>query len=279
MKSKKQISLFVAVLAIIVNTAIAQEVKPRPTKPENGGSLKTITDVSGSSQNDPQMAMKRMPIGGGLSEEWSVYSGELKFQELPYSYDALEPVIDKMTVEIHYNRHHRSYYNNFMNAIKETELTKMPIYHIFAQISEFSDAVRNNSGGYFNHALYWDNLSPKGGGEPKGELAESIIKQFGSFKDFTDKFNTAAKTRFGSGWAWLSVDFTNGELFISSTANQDNPLMNNAERMGVPILALDVWEHAYYLNYQNKRADYIEAFWKIVNWEMVEKRFKQAQKK
>ena len=279
MKSKKQISLFVAVLAIIVNTAIAQEVKPRPTKPENGGSSKTLTDVSGSSQNDPRMAMKRMPIGGGLSEEWSVYSGELKFQELPYSYDALEPVIDKMTVEIHYNRHHRSYYNNFMNAIKETELTKMPIYHIFAQISEFSDAVRNNSGGYFNHALYWDNLSPKGGGEPKGELAESIIKQFGSFKDFTDKFNTAAKTRFGSGWAWLSVDFTNGELFISSTANQDNPLMNNAERMGVPILALDVWEHAYYLNYQNKRADYIEAFWKIVNWEMVEKRFKQAQKK
>ena len=278
MKSKSQISLFVAVLAFLATTSFAQEGARKPVKPPVG-KIQEAPVTSSEMKGELKQQLVKMPAGGGLSEEWSVPSGELNFMDLPYGYEALEPVIDKMTVEIHYNRHHRAYYNNFKSAIDGTEYAKMPIYKIFSMISECPDAIRNNGGGYFNHALYWDNLSPKGGGEPKGELAELIRKQFGSFKEFTDKFNTAAKTRFGSGWAWLSVDFTNGELFISSTANQDNPLMNNAERMGVPILALDVWEHAYYLNYQNKRADYIEAFWKIVNWEMVEKRFQQAHRK
>lgn len=206
--------------------------------------------------------------------EWMAPAGQLKFNSLPYSYDALEPVIDKKTVEIHYDKHHRGYFDNFNKAIKGTELEKMPITRIFANISSQSDAVRNNAGGFFNHVLYWQNMSPDGGGEPSGELAQAIISSFGDYKTFVEKFNNAGKSRFGSGWAWLAVDFNSGELFITSTANQDNPLMNDAERRGIPILALDVWEHAYYLNYQNKRADYIEAFWKKVNWPDVEAKFK-----
>lgn len=206
--------------------------------------------------------------------EWMGPASELKFNELPYAYDALEPVIDAKTVELHYDKHHRGYYTNFINAIKGTDLEQMPLIRIFSNITSLSDAVRNNSGGYFNHVLYWQNMSPEGGGQPSGELAEAINKAFGDYKTFTDKFNEAGKSRFGSGWAWLAIDLNTGELFITSTGNQDNPLMNNAERRGIPILALDVWEHAYYLKYQNKRADYITAFWTKVNWPDVEAKYK-----
>lgn len=212
---------------------------------------------------------------GKLYGGWMLPAAKLSFPRLPYDLDALEPVIDKLTVEIHYDRHHRAYYNNFIKAVTGTEMENMSIFEIFSKMSELPVPVRNNGGGFFNHVLYWNNLSPKGGGEPGGELAEAITKYFGSFEAFRAKFEEAAKTRFGSGWAWLSVDPEKGELFISSTANQDNPLMNTESRRGFPILGIDVWEHAYYLRYQNKRADYVESFWKIVNWQDVEANYKQ----
>lgn len=240
-------------------------VKPKKTSA-------AVTTAKPDNQNRP------LPVKPAVSvSEWMIPVSELKFMELPYAYNALEPVIDAKTVELHYDKHHRNYYNNFMNAIKGTELEKMPITKIFANIKSQPDAVRNNAGGYYNHVLYWQNLSPDGGGEPSGELAMAINKTFGDFKTFTDKLSEAGKTRFGSGWAWLAVDINTGDLFITSTANQDNPLMENAERLGIPILALDVWEHAYYLNYQNRRADYIAAFWKKVNWPDVEAKYKGFQ--
>jgi Fe-Mn family superoxide dismutase len=202
---------------------------------------------------------------------------KFEFLPLPYSYDALEPYIDKLTMEIHYSKHHRAYYDNFINAIKGTELESMSIDNIFKNVSKYSVAVRNNSGGYYNHTFFWENMKAHGGGLPTGKLLEAIVKTFNSFDEFKKQFAEAGKTRFGSGWAWLSVD-DKGTLFISSTANQDNPLMDVAEKKGTPILALDVWEHAYYLKYQNKRVDYIEAFWNVVNWEEVSKRYDKALK-
>jgi len=198
--------------------------------------------------------------------------GETEFKALPYSYDALEPYIDKLTVEIHYSKHHQSYYTKFMAAIKGTEMASMYIEDVFKNVSKYPLAVRNNGGGYYNHMLYWENMKANGGGLPTGRLLSAIQKEFGSFDAFKTQFSDAAKTRFGSGWAWLSVD-NNNKLFISSTPNQDNPLMDVVEQKGTPLLVLDVWEHAYYLNYQNKRANYIDAFWKIINWDVVEKRF------
>ena len=209
----------------------------------------------------------------GNVQDWFMPAKETAFPALPYTYTALEPVIDKTTVELHYDKHHRGYFNKFKKAIEGTELEKMSLYEIFADISKQSDAVRNNAGGYFNHVIYWANLSPDGGGEPSGVLLKHIINSFGSYDAFVKEVSDAAKTRFGSGWAWLAIDFKTNELFVASTANQDNPLMDIAERRGFPILALDVWEHAYYLNYQNKRADYIDSFWEKVNWKDVEERF------
>ena len=198
--------------------------------------------------------------------------GKFVFPALPYSYDALEPYIDKMTMEIHYSKHHRTYYDNFIKSIAETEMEQMNIEQIFAKISTYSPSVRNNGGGYYNHVLFWESLSPVSGKIPEGDLLQSINKKFGSFEEFKIKFSEAAKARFGSGWVWLSVD-AGGQLFISSTANQDNPLMDIADQRGTPILALDVWEHAYYLKYQNKRVDYIAAFWNVVDWKKVAERY------
>lgn len=194
--------------------------------------------------------------------------------KLNYSYEALEPYIDARTMEIHHSRHHAAYTNNFNNAIAGTDLESKPIEEIFSNISSAVTAVRNNGGGYYNHNLYWDNMSPDGGGIPKGDLLLAINKAFGNFESFKEKFNTAAATRFGSGWAWLVKD-NKGELVVSSTPNQDNPLMDIADVKGTPLLALDVWEHAYYLKYQNKRPDYISAFWNVVNWDEVSKRFEK----
>jgi len=194
--------------------------------------------------------------------------------ELPkllYDYKALEPHIDAMTMEIHYTKHHGAYTNNLNNAIKGTELENKSIEEILKDISKYPVAVRNNGGGYFNHNLFWDVMSPKGGGEPTGKLLDAINKDFGSFEKFKELFNNAAATRFGSGWAWLVNQ--NGKLVVSSTPNQDNPLMDVAEIKGTPILGLDVWEHAYYLKYQNRRPDYIGAFWNVIDWEKVSKRF------
>lgn len=194
--------------------------------------------------------------------------------KLNYAYDALEPYIDARTMEIHYTKHHAGYTNNLNNALQGTEHEGKEIEEIFSYVSKLPVAIRNNGGGYYNHDLFWQVLSPNGGGFPGGELAAEINKYFGSFNKFKELFSGAAATRFGSGWAWLIVH--NGELRITSTPNQDNPLMDVADMKGTPILGLDVWEHAYYLKYQNRRADYITAFWNIVNWDEVLRRFKTA---
>lgn len=201
-----------------------------------------------------------------------------KFAPLPYAYDALEPYIDKMTMEIHYDKHHRAYYNNFMAAIKGTDLETKSMIDIFKQMSAQSTAIKNNAGGYWNHEMFWKCMKPNGGGTPSGKLADAINLTFGSFENFKKEFSEAAAKRFGSGWAWLAVN-NEGELFIISTANQDNPLMNTETKNGKPILCLDVWEHAYYLKYQNKRGDYISAFWNVLNWDYVQQLYAEATKK
>ena len=192
--------------------------------------------------------------------------------KLPYAYDALEPHIDARTMEIHHSKHHQGYTNNLNNAIAGTDMEGKSIEDICATPG-LSGAVRNNGGGYYNHCLFWNIMSPNGGGNPSGDLASAIDSAFGSFDNFKAEFSTAAGTRFGSGWAWLGVN--SGELKISSSANQDNPLMD--DQCGcTPILCLDVWEHAYYLNYQNRRPDYIAAFFNVINWDEVSKRYKAA---
>ena len=192
--------------------------------------------------------------------------------KLPYEYDALDPHIDARTMEIHHSKHHQGYTNNLNNAIAGTDMEGKIIEEICATPG-LSGAVRNNGGGYYNHCLFWNIMSPNGGGNPSGDLASAIDSTFGSFDNFKAEFSTAAGTRFGSGWAWLGVN--SGELKISSSANQDNPLMD--DQCGcTPILCLDVWEHAYYLNYQNRRPDYIAAFFNVINWEEVNKRYTAA---
>lgn len=197
------------------------------------------------------------------------------FPELNYSYDALGEFIDATTMEIHYTRHHMAYFNNFMKAAEEQGLLNSNFENIFANISQYSASVRNNGGGFYNHNLFWEVISPTGGETPDGKLKDAIVEAFGSVDAFKEQFETAAKSRFGSGWAWLTVD-ANNKLFVSSTANQDNPLMDVADQKGTPVLGLDVWEHAYYLHYQNKRADYVSNFWKVVDWKAVEKKYLKA---
>lgn len=197
-----------------------------------------------------------------------------KLPDLPYAYDALEPYIDARTMEIHHSKHHAGYTNNLNAAIEGTALENKSILEILGNISNESGAVRNNGGGYYNHDLFWTVMAPNAGGQPSGDLAAAIDKAFGSFDNFKSEFAKAAATRFGSGWAWL-VKNENG-LVVCSTANQDNPLMDIADVKGTPLLALDVWEHAYYLNYQNRRPDYISNFWEVVNWNEVSARFNAA---
>ncbi len=198
------------------------------------------------------------------------------FPALPYAYDALEPYIDARTMEIHYDKHHRAYFNNFVTAIKDTKYDSKTIYEIFEKVSEAGDAVRNNGGGFYNHVFFWNILSPKSG-KPSAELMDALNKTFGSFDKFREAFSNSAKTRFGSGWAWLYVT-SDKKLAVGSTPNQDNPLMDVSPIKGTPILALDVWEHAYYLKYQNRRPEYVEAFWNVVNWDEVSKKYSEAMK-
>lgn len=187
---------------------------------------------------------------------------------LPYAHDALEPHIDAKTMEIHHGKHHAGYTSKLNAAVEGTELEGKSIEEILQHLDLTNGAVRNNGGGYYNHRLFWEVMGPDGGGNPSGELANAIDKSFGSFEAFKEKFSNAAATQFGSGWAWLCVH-NGGGLEVCSTPNQDNPLMPNAGCAGVPILGIDVWEHAYYLNYQNKRPDYIEAFFNVINWNKV----------
>ena len=196
--------------------------------------------------------------------------------ELPplnYSFDALEPHIDARTMEIHHGKHHAGYTNNLNNAINGTDLETKSIESILTELDLNNSAVRNNGGGFFNHSLFWNVISPDGGGVPSGDLASAIDSAFGSFDEFKSVFSKAAGTRFGSGWAWLCVH-SNGKLEVCSTANQDNPLMKGIGCGGRPILGLDVWEHAYYLNYQNRRPDYIAGFFNVINWSYVSSLYK-----
>lgn len=199
-----------------------------------------------------------------------------KLPDLPYAHDALEPHIDATTMEIHHGKHHAGYTSKLNGAIEGTALESKSIEDILGEISKHSKAVRNNGGGYYNHSLFWKVMSPKGGGAPDGAIGKAIGDTFGSFDNFKSEFSKSAATRFGSGWAWLIVD-EDGNLKVTSTPNQDNPLMDIAEVKGIPILGLDVWEHAYYLKYQNKRPDYISAFFNVINWDEVNKRYQAAQ--
>ena len=201
----------------------------------------------------------------------------LVFEPLPYAYDALEPYIDARTMEIHYSKHHQAYFNNLTKAVAGTELEGQALESLFPKISQLPAVVRNNGGGHWNHTFFWKSMAPKAGGEPSGALRAAIDKDFGSFDEFKKQFEAAAVGRFGSGWAWLSVG-ADGKLFVSSTPNQDNPLMDVAEKRGTPLLGLDVWEHAYYLKYQNLRASYASAFWNVVNWPEVAKRYEEVKK-
>lgn len=188
--------------------------------------------------------------------------------KLPYAYDALEPHIDARTMEIHHSKHHQGYTTKLNDAIQGTDADGKSIEDILKNIDKYNTAIRNNGGGFYNHNLFWEVMSPDGGGEPTGDIGERIKRDFGSYNEFKTQFSNAAATRFGSGWAWLCVH-EDGKLEICSSPNQDNPLMPGVGCGGRPILGLDVWEHAYYLNYQNRRPDYIEAFWNVINWNKV----------
>ena len=204
-------------------------------------------------------------------------SAQFTQKPLPYAYTDLEPFIDAQTMEIHYSKHHAAYVKNLNAAIIGTGAAKMSITEIFSNVSKLSPAIRNNAGGHYNHELFWSLLTPIKNTKPSGGLEKAIDETFGSMDALKEKINAAATSRFGSGWAWLSVDKKN-KLVVSSTPNQDNPLMDVAETKGTPILGIDVWEHAYYLKYQNKRADYLTSIWNVINWNEVSENYKLATK-
>lgn len=235
--------------------------------------LKSIGIVTAAAYTSPEL------LAGNTLKYKNMESEALQvpgFPALPYAYDALEPHIDARTMEIHYDKHFRAYHTNFVGAVKGTPAETMNINEIFSGVSKLPEAVRNNGGGYYNHLLFWNNMNPVSG-SPSSELKQAIDTTFGSLDKFKETFNNAAKARFGSGWAWLY--FTQEKkLAVGSTPNQDNTLMDISPIKGVPLLTLDVWEHAYYLKYQNLRADYINAFWNVVNWQEVNNRYQQALK-
>jgi len=200
---------------------------------------------------------------------------EMSFYSLPYAYEALEPTIDKLTVEIHYSKHHKAYFDNFLKASTGTDITSKSLLEVFANMTKYSDAIRNNAGGYYNHVIYWEILKPGNKSNISVELKNAIEKDFGSMDELKKQITDAAMKRFGSGWAWLSIN-ADGKLFISSTPNQDNPLMDLSSQKGFPILGVDVWEHAYYLKYQNRRAEYVNIFWDAINWAVVSEYYSKS---
>jgi Fe-Mn family superoxide dismutase len=202
-------------------------------------------------------------------------TGQSKQLPLPYAYNALEPSVDAKTMEIHYSKHHATYTKNMNDATANTDYAVKPLFQLFTEIEKYPVVVKNNTGGFYNHLLFWTIMAPVSGQEPQGDLLKAINETFGTFDKFKEIFGNAGKKQFGSGWAWLSVN-ENGKLVVSSTPNQDNPLMSTTEVRGIPVLTLDVWEHAYYLQYQNRRVDYVDAFWKIVNWKEVSRRYDEA---
>jgi Fe-Mn family superoxide dismutase len=234
------------------------------------------------------LSMGLLPIASGINKVEAITKNELfktktrsenkmaKFElpKLPYDFNALEPHIDARTMEIHHGKHHAGYVSKLNGAVEGTELEKLALEDLMKNVSKYPTAVRNNGGGHYNHSLFWTVMSPNGGGNPSGDLGDAINSTFGSFDTFKEKFSDAAATRFGSGWAWLVV--SDGKLVVTSTPNQDNPLMDLTDVNGTPILGIDVWEHAYYLNYQNRRPDYISAFYNVINWDEVARRFKEA---
>jgi Fe-Mn family superoxide dismutase len=201
--------------------------------------------------------------------------GKFLQPDLGYAFDALEPYIDTQTMELHYGKHHAGYTKKFNAALEHENLHSTDIYRIFENVSNYGSGIRNNGGGYFNHNLYWKFMSPDGGGAPTGKLAEAINATFGSFEEFKALFSATAASQFGSGWGWLLLD-KEGQLQVTSTSNQDNPLMDVTEVQGIPLLNVDVWEHAYYLNYQNMRKSYLEAYWNVVNWEFIGALYEEA---
>ncbi len=211
----------------------------------------------------------------GSPDDVKADEGTFQMIKLPYGYEALAPHMDALTMELHYSKHYLTYTNNLNKAIAGTELEQLAIEEVLKKLDVNNSELRNNAGGYYNHGLYWENLAAKSGGQPKDSLAVAIKRDFGSFDEFKNQFEDAASKQFGSGWAWLVTD-RSGKLQITSTANQDNPLMTNATVKGTPILALDVWEHAYYLNYQYKRKKFIEAFFNVINWKKVSERYEEA---
>jgi Fe-Mn family superoxide dismutase len=201
------------------------------------------------------------------------WNGEFLLPELTYSFDALEPYMDARTVELHYTKHHAAYTEKLNAAVKENGLTGKTAIDMLSEVSKYPDSIRNNGGGYLNHKLFWKMLAPPKGQQPSPELLSALNSNFGSFEAFREKFNTAAKSLFGSGWVWLI--FADGAMKITTTSNQDSPIMDIANEKGTPLLCLDVWEHAYYLKYQNRRPEYIDAFWNIVNWDFVSRRLEK----
>ncbi len=251
---KKKLTGWIALLAILL---VSCQQAAESSETDTGTETQTEQEVNQNVNYQTELVMK---------------DGMHTLSELPYAYDALEPHIDAQTMEIHHTKHHQAYVNNLNNAIKDTDMADKTLEEIFANMSQYPVAVRNNGGGHWNHDLFWKVISPDGGGQPGGKLLAAIEEKFQSFDNFKEEFNKAAATRFGSGWAWLVVD-SNGQIHVSSTPNQDNPLMDIAEVRGTPILGIDVWEHAYYLKYQNKRPEYINNFWNVINWAEVEKRY------
>ena len=227
----------------------------------------------------PSVATSCMNSSGkdGATASLVVTGDDGKFLQpkLGYAFDALEPNIDAMTMELHYTKHHAGYTSKLNTALEHENMHPTDIYKIFANVSGYGSGVRNNGGGYFNHNLYWKFMSPEGGGEPAGKIAQAINRTFGSFGQFKELFSTTAASQFGSGWGWLILN-QEGELQVISTPNQDNPLMDIAEVKGTPVLNIDVWEHAYYLKYQNMRTSYIDAYWNVIDWNFVDKLYQEA---
>lgn len=223
---------------------------------------------------DPEVPVTQTAFGNPADVKVNE-GGVFKMKGLKYAYDALAPFIDGKTMEIHYSKHHLGYANKLNKAIAGTDLETKTIEEILSKLDLKNDVLRNNAGGYYNHNLFFESLNPKAGGTPSGELAQAIATEFGSFDEFQKKITEVATNQFGSGWAWLVIT-NEGKLALTSTSNQDNPLMPNAEVKGTPILAIDVWEHAYYLNYQNKRADYLTAIFNVIDWNVVNAKYELA---